>query len=435
MSASSPAGTRIADRYAIVEVLGQGSFGRTYLARDEREGERLVAIKQLHAQGSDLFKRYELFEREAAVLGALRHQGIPAIYDHLRVEREGGEDAYLVMEYIEGASLAALIERRHHFDAVQLTDLLLGLLDILDYLHARVPPVLHRDIKPANVIVRPSGAPALVDFGAVRNVFKAADEGGSTIVGTFGYMPFEQYMGQAGPASDLYAVGATFLHLVTGRPPTDFAGPDGAVRVPEGLPGGDALRGVLVRLLAPAASERVPSARAAREALLGGLAGGAAAPVQLALRVKGSTALEPASAGLTGRRAEAFEKLALSPLQLMFYWRKPTTSPALIALLTALVALFSLGIVPLIYGVMYRSRRARLEHFFTRGEPAEARVLRIDNRLEHYEVAYEFKVGGVAHRGLDKVIPAVARSWQPGDQIQVLYIADEDHDSVVVNRP
>jgi serine/threonine protein kinase len=92
-------------------------------------------------------------------------------------------------------------------------------------LHARVPPVLHRDIKPANVILRPDGAPVLVDFGAVRTVFRAAAEGGSTVVGTFGYMPFEQYMGQASPASDLYALGATLLHVITGRGPAEFATP------------------------------------------------------------------------------------------------------------------------------------------------------------------------------------------------------------------
>src|SRR6185503_314055 len=119
------------------------------------------------------------------------------------------------------------------------------LLGVLDYLHSRVPPVLHRDIKPANLIVRPDGSIARVDFGAVRNVFRSPDEDGSTVVGTHGYMPYEQYMGQASPASDLYALGATLLHLITGRGPSEFATRDGAVEVPADLPGGPVLRNVV----------------------------------------------------------------------------------------------------------------------------------------------------------------------------------------------
>lgn len=75
---------------------------------------------------------------------------------------------------------------------------------MLEYLHERVPPVLHRDIKPANIIVRTNGSPVLVDFGSVRQVFLSADESGSTVAGTYGYMPYVQYMGQASPASDLF---------------------------------------------------------------------------------------------------------------------------------------------------------------------------------------------------------------------------------------
>ncbi|MCA9056719.1 MAG: serine/threonine protein kinase, partial [Planctomycetaceae bacterium] len=216
--------------------------------------------KQLHADGERGWKAFELFEREAAALRSLRHHGIPEIHDHLRDGEDGAMIAYLVMEYVEGDSLEQRIEDHKTLDPAGLLQLTLGLLDILDYLHTRMPPVLHRDIKPANVILRPNGAPALVDFGAVRTIFRGADERGSTVVGTFGYMPFEQYMGQASPASDLYAVGATLLHLVTGRPPSDFASSDGAIEVPEALPGGPVLRDVVARLLSPSASARYQSA-------------------------------------------------------------------------------------------------------------------------------------------------------------------------------
>src|SRR5262249_50605727 len=156
-----------------------------------------------------------------------------------------------------------------------------------------VPPVLHRDIKPANVILRPDGAPVLVDFGAVRTVFRTAGEAGSTVVGTFGYMPYEQYMGQASPASDLYALAATLLHVITGRGPAEFASGDGVVEVPNDLPGGGVLRGVLAKLLKSSASARYQSAREVREALLAPVLGASEAPRSAALVRVQPTALAP----------------------------------------------------------------------------------------------------------------------------------------------
>ena len=107
----------------------------------------------------------------------------------------------VISEYVEGTSLAQMIDAGTHVEPGQLMHLVLELLAILEYLHGRVPPILHRDIKPSNIIVRPNGYPAIVDFGAVRRVFLSADESGSTIAGTYGYMPYEQYMGQASPSS------------------------------------------------------------------------------------------------------------------------------------------------------------------------------------------------------------------------------------------
>lgn len=117
-------------------------------------------------------------------------------------------------------------------------------------------------------IWKPCRAPVLVDFGAVRQVFRAPAESGSSIVGTYGYMPYEQYMGQASPASDLYALGGTFLHLVTGRLPAEFMTEEGRIAVPAALPGGEPLRGVVARLLEPSPARRFATAQAAREVLL-----------------------------------------------------------------------------------------------------------------------------------------------------------------------
>lgn len=207
----------VAGRYEIVRPLGDGGFARTFLARDLVQ-PRSVALKVLRPREANEWKAYELFEREGAVLRELRHHGVPAIYETFRASWDGADAAFLAMEYIEGTSLEQTIAERRHVDPAHVLDLFAELLGVLDYLHTRMPPVLHRDIKPANVVVRIDGAPVLVDFGAVRNVFRSPSETSSTVVGTYGYMPYEQYMGQASPASDLYALAATFLHLITGRP-------------------------------------------------------------------------------------------------------------------------------------------------------------------------------------------------------------------------
>lgn len=270
-------GRRVGDRYEVVLPLGRGAFGHTYLARDLAR-QRDVALKLLHSRTVADLKAYELFEREASVLLALRHRGVPEFYEFFRADWEDGPTVFLIMEYVEGVSVARMIEDATTLAPARVLDVFLELLGILDYLHTRVPPILHRDIKPANVIVRPAGDPVLVDFGAVRNVFKRPDEAGSTVVGTYGYMPYEQYMGQASPASDLFALGATFLHLVTGRPPSEFMNDDGRVEVPATLPGGEPLRDAIARMLDPAPARRLPSARAVREAILAAQAGGAVAP-------------------------------------------------------------------------------------------------------------------------------------------------------------
>src|SRR5687768_8256087 len=256
----------IADRYDIVRTLGQGAFGRTFLARDAQAG-RLVAIKMLDTRGAGL-KAFELFEREAAVLRSLRHHGIPEIYEALRANWEGTEASFLVMEYVEGTSLAALIAESRHLEHAEVVHILLELLGILEYLHGRVPPILHRDIKPSNIIVRPNGFAAVVDFGSVRRVFLAPEESGSTVAGTYGYMPYEQYMGQASPSSDLYALAATILHLCTGRPPKDFMTAEGRIEVPGDVPADARLRAVISRMLRPSPPERFASAREVRQALL-----------------------------------------------------------------------------------------------------------------------------------------------------------------------
>jgi hypothetical protein len=199
-------------RFVVLGALGEGSQGRTYDGVDKREG-RPVAIKRFDVRGAKQWKDVELAEREARVLAALSHPRLPAYVDHF--EHEGA--LYLVMDRIDGESLASLRKRGAVLSEGDVVRLLHDAAEVLDYLHGRAPPVIHRDLKPGNVIRRPDGSYAFVDFGAVRD--RLRPEGGSTVVGTFGYMAPEQFQGRALPQSDVYAIAATALTLLTGEEP------------------------------------------------------------------------------------------------------------------------------------------------------------------------------------------------------------------------
>ncbi len=203
------------DRYAIIKLLGEGGQAATFEAVDKKEGKP-VAIKRFRVRGAKSWKEVELAEREARVLASLSHPGLPYYIEHFE---ENGE-LFLVTEKIEGESLAALQKRGATLADTDLYRFLRDVSSILDYLHGRAPPVVHRDIKPSNVIRRPDGSFVLIDFGAVRDKMKP--EGGSTVVGTFGFMAPEQFQGRAMPASDVYAVGATAITMLTGRQPEDL---------------------------------------------------------------------------------------------------------------------------------------------------------------------------------------------------------------------
>jgi Protein kinase domain len=215
-SASGAAGESLrAGRYVVTGSLGAGSQGETLEAVDKREGQ-VVAIKRFALRHARSWKSVELAEREATVLAALAHPSLPRYIEHF--EEEGA--LYLVMEKIEGETLSARRKRGQALSHEQVVRFLSDAAACLRYLHGHAPPIVHRDIKPGNVILRPDGSYCLVDFGSVRDRLKP--EGGSTVVGTFGYMAPEQFQGRAGPGSDVYAVAATALSLLTGREPEDL---------------------------------------------------------------------------------------------------------------------------------------------------------------------------------------------------------------------
>jgi hypothetical protein len=448
-------GDLVADRYKIIRPLGTGAFAHTWLAHDEKEN-RSVALKVLRPQSAPDWKAYEMFEREGSVLRQLRHHGVPAVYDAFRASWDGADAAILAMEFVEGESLAQMITEKRHIDSDAAVDLFAELLGVLEYLHTRVPPVLHRDIKPANVIVRDAGGPVLVDFGAVRNVFRSPDESGSTVVGTYGYMPYEQYMGQASPASDLYALAATFLHLITGRPPSDFMGDDARLVVPTVLPCDEKLRAVLVRLLAPAPGNRYASAKAARLALYNApgtaLVAPAPAPAPLpsladahkalapALRTKAVT-LGPAPRELKGENAELLRELAHSMWDLMDPEEKQGSGAewnVADVMLFTFLSLVTIGILPAVFWSLAFRRRQRYRTFIQHGHLANARILDIAPKdvgfgVKHSKVRYEFEADGRLYRDSDVVLPVIADRWDPGMTIQVLYMPEHNYESVIVS--
>jgi serine/threonine protein kinase len=234
--------------------LGEGSQGRTFDGIDKREG-RAVAIKRFDVRGARAWKDVELAEREARVLGSLSHPKLPAYIDHF--EEDGA--LYLVMEKIEGETLAAIRKRGGVLSENDILRFLRDAAEVLAYLHNRAPPVIHRDLKPGNVIRRPDGSFAFVDFGAVRDKLKP--EGGSTVVGTFGYMAPEQFQGRALPASDVYAIGATALTMLTGEDPENLPHKGLAIDVRASLRGrgNQQLVNILEQMLDPDPDKRASS--------------------------------------------------------------------------------------------------------------------------------------------------------------------------------
>jgi hypothetical protein len=213
------------ERYLILELLGEGGSGKTYRSLDTKE-EVEVAIKVLSLQGMTDWKTLELFEREAKILKQLDHPAIPRYLDFFRTtmgEVNVAEEVFcLVQEIAPGQPLNTWIEQGYNFSEKELKQVAIQLLEILMYLQDFTPPIVHRDLKPQNIIRTEAGLIYLVDFGAVRDTYHLTITGGSTIVGTYGYMAPEQFRGRAVLATDLYGLGATLLYLRSGQDPADL---------------------------------------------------------------------------------------------------------------------------------------------------------------------------------------------------------------------
>ncbi|MBD1864346.1 MULTISPECIES: serine/threonine-protein kinase [Trichocoleus] len=213
----------LCDRYRIQSLLGHQAGRKTFLAKD-LQTKLPVVIKLLLFGPSFTWQDLKLFEREAEVLKSLNHSAIPKYLDYFDVETELGKGFALVQTYIESKPLQDWVQSGRTFSEAELKAIAKELLGILDYLHSRQPAVVHRDIKPSNILLgdrsgHSLGQIYLIDFGSVQTTVQ---DGTRTIVGTYGYMPFEQFGGQTTPASDLYALGATLIYLATGQHPNQL---------------------------------------------------------------------------------------------------------------------------------------------------------------------------------------------------------------------
>jgi len=213
-----PAHTILQGRYEILTVQGVGGMGAVYRARDLRFSAvvKIVAVKEMTNNAPDPRLRrigIQNFEREANILASLSHPAIPKIFDYFSESAR----SYLILEFIEGQTLERVMEEhRQPFSQEEVVAWGIQVCDVLAYLHNQKPPVIFRDMKPSNLMLKPDGRLMVIDFG-IAKVFEHGQRG--TMIGTEGYSPPEQYRGVAEPRGDLYALGATLHHLLSGRDP------------------------------------------------------------------------------------------------------------------------------------------------------------------------------------------------------------------------
>ncbi len=211
----------LAKEYRYMRLLGEGANGKTYLAINVNTGEQL-AVKSLKLSQSENLKSYELFQREAEVLSSVQIDGVPLFHKSIVSDELGGE-CYIIQQFIDSPSILDALETGRIYTEVETLKLMRQVAVILNALHKEyVPPIIHRDIKPSNILCEipkdgTMGKAYLIDFGAVAN--PQHKTGGSTVAGTYGYMPPEQMVGECTTASDMYSLGATALHMLTGVPP------------------------------------------------------------------------------------------------------------------------------------------------------------------------------------------------------------------------
>ena len=262
----------VCERYHIQQKLSDKAGRQTYLAHDQQQDQQVI-IKVLNFDVTMTWDHFKLFEREANTLQTLSHHAIPQYIDYLDLDAHGCQGFALVQTYISSQSLESYLQAGRTFSEAELKQLAQSLLEILSYLHEHDPSVIHRDIKPSNILLGDRsgnhlGQVYLIDFGSVQTV--ASKESGTiTIVGSYGYIPYEQFCGQAAPASDLYSLGMTLLYLATGVHPADQPQKQGEIQIKNtGL--SRSFEQWLKKMTCSHSDRRFSDSQAALKALMGG---------------------------------------------------------------------------------------------------------------------------------------------------------------------
>jgi len=257
---SLPEGSILINRYKIENLIKKGGMGVVYLAEDLHL-ERKCAVKELMLNAGIKIKgetkrAIVSFKREAKILADLHHTNLPKVYDYFVVKNK----YFLVMDYIEGNDLMSMMEERNFtpFSEEEIIDSLRQICDVLNYLHSQEPPIIYRDLKPSNIMTRKKDKKLiLIDFGI------ALITGGSLpfkeeSLGTLGYVPPEQCEGKASVRSDIYSLGATAYHLLTGSPPPLFV-EHSVKEIRQDI--SDELDKIIARCLKTKPEERYPDAK------------------------------------------------------------------------------------------------------------------------------------------------------------------------------
>ncbi|WP_414586928.1 serine/threonine protein kinase [Scytonema sp. PCC 10023] len=263
-------GQVLGDRYEVQQQLGKKAGRQTLLARDLLTNE-FVVVKLLCFSSDFEWDDLKLFEREAETLKKIAHPSIPRYLDYFEVTSSNIKGFALVQTYISAQTLEQYIKAGRTFTEAEVKQIAKALLKILIYLHEQKPPTIHRDIKPSNILLTNRsgnnvGQIYLVDFGSVQTV-AAGEVGTITVVGTYGYMPPEQFGGRTVPASDLYSLGATLIYLVTGTQPADLPQKNFRIDFEQAAILSPALSEWLKWMSEPSLERRLGSAREALAAL------------------------------------------------------------------------------------------------------------------------------------------------------------------------
>lgn len=260
----------LGDFYEVERQIAKKAGRKTLLCRHLRSLERVV-VKLVSFSSDFEWDDLKFFEREAETLKSLSHKAIPQYLDYFELTSDRIKSFALVQTYIPAKSLQEHLQAGRTFSEAEVQELAKALLEILIYLHDRHPAVIHRDLKPSNILLgdrtgNSIGQVYLVDFGSVQTL-AAKEDGTITVVGTYGYMPPEQFGGRTVPASDIYSLGATLIGLLTGTHPADLPQKDGCIQFARSVNISRSFASWLEQTIQPSLDRRFSSAQEALQVL------------------------------------------------------------------------------------------------------------------------------------------------------------------------